>query len=189
MGREVSVEEIYTWTKRLQVENSFKRVEENIKFVFKLTLRHLRTTFFAKNNINKPNTEDELCFYKYYFGDLAKSLSLSLSEFFDPLNFKTNQKTLNIDFLKRVFLSSEFRNNFMNYLSSGQLKQDYQATIPSKIVNLLRRFERLMSLSQKLDSVVTSVHRYFRTNRQCKLPWGENEITIAVNTFISMFRK
>lgn len=186
MGRDVTVEEIYQWARSFESEISCKRAEENIKFVFKLTLKHLRLDFFSKHNLKPGAQESELIFYKYYFEKLALSWNLPISEFFDPLNFRTNQKTLNNDFLRRLFSASEFRAKFLEYLTSGQLKREYWASVPKKLFKMLKRFERILTSndSEKLQTAILAVQKYFRTNKQCKVPWTENEVDMAIRYFM-----
>lgn len=172
----------------MQNDTSCKRAEENIKFVFKLSLRHLRLNYFKAHNL-KPNIrESELKFYAHYFGDLAKRTKVPLAEFLDPLNFRTRQKTLNSEYIHLLFASTAFKCDFLNYLKSGSLKSEYQSTVSTKLVKLLVRFERILETKdiEKLERAVSSVQRYFRTNRQCKLPWTEREVDTAIENLVTI---
>lgn len=191
MGREVSIEEIYQWTKDFQCDFSNKRVEENVKFVFKLTLKHLRTIHSKNTGLSINTPEAELSFYNYYFSALAKQWNMPITDFFDPLNYKTQQRTLNSEYIHRLFKSTEFSANFLKYLESGQLKLEYQASIPKKLIKLLHRFDKLWAYhgSEKSDELIFSVQKYFRTNKQCKLPWTEREVDSAIQNLIQMCKE
>lgn len=174
------------WSKELQKEISQKRTEENVKFVFKLAFKHLRTDYFNRNQL-KPNiVESETEFYHFYFGETANAMQLPISAFYDPLNFKTDQKTLTFDFLNRIFKSLTFKAAFLEYLASGKLKEDYQSSIPVKISKLLSRFDKILVSREpeKLAKAISSVQSYFRLNRQCKIPWTEAEVDGAIANII-----
>lgn len=125
-------------------------------------------------------------FYDFYFGNIARDLNLDIKDFLDPLNFKTSQKTLSYSFLKRLFSSAVFKTDFLDYLTSGRLKQDYRASVPTKITKVLGRFDKVEYSNNpgKMTATVHLVQTYFRTNRQCKLPWTHNEVDNAVDCLI-----
>ena len=188
MDREISAEEIYEWVVAFMAEHSCKRFEENVKFVFKLAFKHLKFNFQQSNLDSQQPQSTDLAFYKFYFEELSKKWQLPLSEFYDPLNNKTRHKTLTGEYMKLVFASEKFRTHFKSYLLSGQLKSDYQAGVPNKILKLLKRFDKCFD-SRDLSnntSVIGSMRRYFRTNKQCKLPWTDMEITSAVETLAQL---
>lgn len=146
--------------------------------------------FFKANNLNHHVYDSEVAFYRYYFTDTARRLDLPLTDFFDPLNYRSRQKTLNNDYISLLFTSPLFRRDFHEYLSSGHLKTMYQASIPNKLLKVLIRFERLMLTNgpQKIEETIQSVQKYFRTNKQCKLPWTEKEVNTAIDNLIQLCR-
>ena len=165
-------------------EVSPKRFEENIKFVFKLAFKKLKSTLLRKNRISFYSKKFDSQFYNHYFHKAASRLGIRIEEFHDPLNSKSGSKTLNNDYLKLVFTSEEFKRDFMDYLTGG-LVEDYQNNLRRKVRQLLVKFDHLFdSLNPSvIENGITTIQKYFRTNKQCKLPWMKNEVVTAVQTF------
>lgn len=184
IGKEISVEEIYEWVLSFVNETSHKRFEENVKFVFKLVFRHLRTNFYKDNLADSNIKINENEFYSYYFEDVSTELGVPLSEFYDPLNHKTQHRTLSNEYLRLLFTSKKFKQQFMSYITSGKLICDYQESIPNKILKILKRFDKLFDCNNlnNNDRVLNDIRKYFRTNKQCKLPWTKNEVLSAIET-------
>lgn len=155
-----------------------------MKFVFKLTFKKLKSNLQRnKKNLNK---DMDTYFYEYYFSETAERLQLSLENFFDPLNnAKTHLKTLSHDYIKRLMSSQLFRDDFLDYLNSGQLQRDYKSLIPNKIFKILSRFDDMFGSNNKETDLygIKEVQRYFRSNKQCKLPWTDKEILWSVENF------
>lgn len=187
MGREVSLEEIYDWLTRFMAEESCKRFEENVKFVFKIIFKHLKSEFQG-TLIQVNSMGPDFVFYKYYFEDVSVRMGIDLSQFYDPLNYKTPHKTLTNEYIKLVLSSQRFKQRFHSYLASGRLKSSYQETIHKKIYKVLKRFDKLFEFSDlsAAPSAIEQIRRYFRSNRQCKLPWTEKEVDEAVESLMSL---
>lgn len=186
IGTEITVQEIYEWALAFTQEPSPKRFEENIKFVFKITFKKLKSNLLKKNHISFYSKKFDHKFYDYYFGQTAVDLNVSIEEFYDPLNNKGALKTLNNEYLKLVFKSEIFRNDFVQYLSNDGLVKDYHYNIRRKVRQLLAKFD-LTRKSDDIDSVkkcVINIQQYFRMNRQCKLPWSNTEIVTAIQSFL-----
>lgn len=160
-----------------------KRFEENVKFVFKATFKHLRNQFLKSKHCASFTETIDNEFYEYYFGELSVALNTKLCEFRDPLNHANHHKTLTHEYLRLVLRSPLFKSAFLDFLSSGQLKSDYQRTIPNKILKVLKRFDYYTdpSSSDQQNTAAHQVRKYFRVNRQCKLPWTEVEVNGAVD--------
>lgn len=190
MGREVSVQEIFEWTSGFIYQPSSKRFEENIKFIFKLAFKKLKTNMLKKNRISSYSKKFDVQFYNFYFLELAVTRGLQIEEFYDPLNSKSGTKTLNNDYLKLVFSSDQFRKDFLGYISSDEIFDDYQANLKRKIRQLLFKFDRLFDQKNEENerSGIVAIQSYFRRNRQCKLPWLQSEIHTAIQTFCFMVR-
>lgn len=174
-----------------------------MKLIYKLALSHLRARFFnnlpIKANMDKP----EALFYKHYFNDFAKQVDVSLVHFVDPLNFKNSIKTINEKYLRLLLSCTKFRNDFAAYLTSGNIKVIYQASIAKKLSKLFARIERLMFREANSDQNKIKSHQhdncdklsnkpvynarcYFRCNKQCKLPWTSIEIDTATKHLLNL---
>ena len=188
LGREVSVDDIYGWVCQFQHGASNKRVEENIKFIFKLTLKHLRNEFFKANNLNVKAEESNALFYKHYFAEEAKKRGTSIQAYVDPLKYVNIEKTLNIGYISNIFHCQHFKTDFEAYLTSGNIKNSYRKAVPSKLTKVLCRFE-VKNKSKERLSENENIHiarMYFRYNKQCKLPWTEQEIDEAIDSMLQL---
>lgn len=188
IGREITVAEIYEWTVNFMQEMSPKRFEENIKFVFKLTFKNLKNSFLKKNKISFYSKKFDDKFYEHYFLELANQFDVPIEQFYDPLNNNFGIKTLNGEYLRMLFRSSQFKKDFFEYLESGLLVENYQKNVKRKVRQLLLKFDPLFDSDQPDKSVhgIRQVQKYFRVNKQCKLPWLKSEILTAIETFSVM---
>ncbi len=110
---------------------------------------------------------------------------MDLKVFTEPLRKKTYQKKLNHEYITRIFASKSFKVDFLKHINSGEFKREYQGTIPNKVLKLLSRFDRLFS-GEDQEKAVEQVSKYFKRNKQCKLPWTEKEINNSINDFNSL---
>lgn len=181
----ISIAEIYELVKEFLEEASPKRFEENIKFVFKLVSKRMKSNLQKKNKISFYSKNFDMQFYSYYFQEIAEQKNLSIDEFFKKLDPKKSSKTLNNEFLKQIFSSASFKKDFMSYLEGNEIILDYQATLKRKIRHMLLKFDSFFDIEnpEKVRSGIEIVQKYFRRNRQCKLPWTFTEINTAINTF------
>lgn len=162
-----------------EIESS-KRSEENIKFVYKLTVKRLKLNLKDSRRYENSNENLELAFYKHYFQELADLWGLSLQIFYDPLSVSGQHKKFNNDYVCRIFSSSKFKKDFSVYLMED-FSLDYISGIPNKILKILSRFDSLYR--EREEKGVKEVEKYFRKNKQCKLPWTEKEIQKAIDDF------
>jgi hypothetical protein len=185
-------EHFCTVVQRCRVELSNKRIEENIKFIFKLTMKHLKDLFKTRN-MQYEAFESSDDFYLYYFRKVAERAAMPLEAFRDPLNNKRPKskkmpRTLNNDYMHLLFQSSSFTRDFKAYLSSDKLIADYVKTVPNKFEKILLRWERYWE--DRIDQRIfrEKLKEYFFRNKQCKLPWTVNEIISAVSYYLNMIR-
>ena len=172
---------------QMNTGESFKRIEENLKFVFKLSCRHLKKKFEKRRSFLGFSKRFEKLFYRFYFEKESKERGIPLKEFYDPLSYAVDSKTINQNYLRRVLSVYGFRTDLLKYLKSGEFKRDYQRSIRSKLNKLLGRFDCLFESQEDLEkkNYTTRVKRYFRRNKQCKLPWSEREIEKSLTDFLS----
>lgn len=143
-----------------------------------------------KNKISSYSKKFDIHFYNFYFLETAMLKGLQIQEFYDPLNSKTATKTLNNDYLKLIFSSPRFRNDFLSYIGSDEIFIDYQSNLKRKIRQLLIKFDRIFFVKSKdvEEKGIRAIQRYFRTNRQCKLPWLQSEIKAAIQALCTTIK-
>jgi hypothetical protein len=124
---------------------SKKRVEENLKYVFKFCLKFLKMEFRNKNESFRFRKEDldltnknliDLGFFIHYFGEIADHLGWPISKFFHPKvlttydckkfanvldNYEERPKTINKEYVEAVCKSDAFMNDFKNYITDSYL--------------------------------------------------------------------
>jgi len=181
---------LYECCLKIQKDAKTKRSEENLKFVFKNVIKHLKNSFFDSVKQNSINNHEDDHFYEFYFGKLAKEWSVSISHFYDPLNKKVNHKTLCNEYLNQVMCSTQFKTDFLKIIVSDTLQTEYQLSVPKKIKKLLKRFDDkfIYCTDDNLDKNIDFVRRYFRSNRQCKIPWTSKQINSAIGYAFQIFR-
>jgi hypothetical protein len=79
------MEELTKLRKCVEFIGSSKRLEENLKFVYKGVLKLLKTEFNFNYNL-RVCKESNLKFFEYYFGVYALETNKQLEFYFDPLN-------------------------------------------------------------------------------------------------------
>ena len=175
---------------------SAKRVEENNKFVFKHTLKKLKSDFAkSKKYSDASKTEEE--FYRYYFGEIvSKTPNSQLSDFYDPLNNRKKRlanapKTLSLAYLELVFKSSRFREDFEKYVAfptieTSKLVEDYAVGVRQKLEKIFYAWEKKFEQSTSPSETIKAIMEYFDSNQQCKLPWTKEEIVVAIRVFLEL---
>ena len=167
---------------------SYKRVEENNKFIFKMALNHLRNSFLRIKGL-KNNKKGELSFYEYYFKDLADQTGNQFDAFFDPL-YKTTLKnkvfkSINTRYLKLLMQSERFKAAFTNFLNIV-CREVHEANIVLK-VNEFMVYLRQNTQTSKTEEERESLYRVFdddlRRKRKFKIPWTVHEAENAITQF------
>lgn len=175
---------------------SAKRVEENNKFVFKHTLKKLKSDF-AKSNKYTDTSKAEEEFYGFYFGEIvSKNPNCQLSDFYDPLNNRKKRlanspKTLSLAYLELVFKSKKFREDFEKYVSfptieASKLIEEYAAGVRQKLEKIFYAWEKKFEQSISPSDTTKAIMEYFDNNQQCKLPWTKEEIVVAIRVFLEL---
>lgn len=144
-----------------------------------------------KVNISSYSKKLDFMFYEHYFNDTAVAAGLKLVDFFDPLNYKGQTKTINSEYMKLIFKSQKFKEDFLEYLDSGELARDYHGILRRKVRQILIRFDGLFESSapSTMEQGVKVIQHYFRNNKQCKLPWRHTEVDSAIRMFKMMINK
>lgn len=101
---------------------------------------------------------------------------IPLNCFFDPIQRKNPKfKSLNKEYLMTLFQSPEYKETFLGHLQAESILEDYQSKLRRKLGGIVRRF-----FTDKEEFDRESIHQYFNTNKQCKLPWRIQEIKEAI---------
>ena len=188
LGRDATIGDIFEWAINFMNIPSSKRFEENIKFIFKLTLKKLKNKMLKRYKITSYCRSFDVQFYNFYFLELARANGLQIEAFHDPLNSRAGSKTLNSAYLTLVFSSTKFREDFLSYITSQEIITDYQTNLDRKVKQLLLKFDDSFGGRdiEQMEIGIERVQHYFRYNRQCKLPWMHSEIQHAVASFRTM---
>ena len=181
-SREILIKKIFEIKENFANQKSKKRIEEKIKFIYKNTLKSLKNKYINENNFRKNKKSIE-SFYKFYFEDLAKKLNISLNSFYDPLNHKegSKQKSLNFKFLKLVFCSKKFKNDFFKYLNCI-FKIIYQKILIKKIDSFFYKIEK--KYSDQSDETKNVQMKNYLKNNKVKFAWSFIEIDDAREFFM-----
>jgi len=161
----------------LGLRKNKRRNEEQCKFVFKKAMKRLFKLFKAKNNyfIKGNKILDEIEFYNYYFKSTAEFLGEPIQLFYLPgckLQIQTTKqnvdKTISYAYMKRVFSSESFKQDFVHYLVE-YFVEEYKKTRNEKIDKIR---EKIFTDNFKVKSV--------------KLPWTNEELAEAQNTLLNI---
>lgn len=155
---------------------SFKRTEENNKFVFKHTIKLMKQNLRKKTGDELAPVELESRFNELYFAGANGSLTRGTGK----------AGSLSLATLRKAFLDQRFAEDFQRFLigPSGEedspLVNSYIASIPKKLSKLFRKWERVFE--EDSEKAQAQVLNYFRLNAQCKLPWTVEEILTATRS-------
>lgn len=176
-----------------------KRLEEELKVVFKKTMKYLltryKTTFDAQDIPDTPKKFDFVVgFYKKYFEDVYNSDS-KFREFFkisDPDKSLNEKKlnsqlihplTVNAQHIGLVMKSVQFRQEAIEYIEK-KLLQDYEQIRELKIKKILKKFYEVMSKDTSREAIDC-----FIGNSQTKLPWSTKDLLHAIKNFMDIIKR
>ena len=171
--------------------DSFKRPEENYKFIFKRGIKYLKERLKAFEGSRLKKRELDTYFYHYYFDEACKKYGMSIDEVQNPCNakgVKTRLKTVNTEYITNMIKSDKFSKDFKDYMYEN-LHSDYEATIDSKIEALIRRWEELYNDTENKETAVQNIIDYVLKNKKCKLPWTGKEISRAMKCVEATFEE
>lgn len=177
----ISIEQLIQLIEQSKSAASTKRPEENIKFVFKITVKRLKEAL-------KERSDD--AFYSHYFSDQAPDRDFA--KFKDPLNNsvpkqKGQPKTISQKYLRLIFESPKFKHDFAEFVSGASIIIDYQKTIQKKLQKCIVGLEKRFVLNDTLSAKdMDAVGEYVLKNKFFKLPWTVIEINNAVKYFCQL---
>jgi hypothetical protein len=187
-GNQHFVQQLMTAVTEIYSQNSAKRKEENIKFVFKWIMKRMRKSF---REVVPGPPNDFRDFYKHFFEEKSLKQRISIETYYDPTNIDkhTNKtdllyKSINTDYLRHVFECKKFRDEFIMNLDTCDVVAEFAKKLEKKIEKLLSRWDK-QHLKLSMVQLEAKVHDYFKKSLRCKLPWTLKEAEQA----ISFFRK
>ena len=162
---------------------SKKRKEENMKFIFKTTLKKMKIKFFQIKNldINRINDTE---FYLYYFKMKKKN------DFFQKIysiNKKTKKKTefINKKALALYFSSKKFEEDFFFYLIN-HFKELYMKGVNKKWQVFFKKYE---TQYKNFDKCYMKIIEYIESEVRLKFPWTSFEIDFAIQNFYTIMKE
>lgn len=176
-----------------------KRLEEELKVVFKKTMKFLLTRykegFDAQDIPETPKKFDYVVgFYKKYFEDVYKS-DQKFREFFKIVAAdksldvkKLNSElihplTVNAQHISLVMRSMLFKKEAIEYIDK-QLVRDYEKIRELKIKKILKKFYDVVSRDRSKENI-----DLFIGNSQTKLPWSTKDLEMAIKDFMDIVKR
>lgn len=168
---------IYLITKQ-EFQKSFKREEENMKFIFNTTLKRMKIKFYQKNNFSF-NEENEKKFYNKYF-NFSKKNNLIGNLFSEKKIHNFNKKDLVV-----YFMTKHFKEEFEFYLDQF-FKIIYLKEIYKKWENFFKIYEKKYC---DYEICIEKILEKMRNSKRFKFPWNINEVDSAIFSFHKILDK
>jgi hypothetical protein len=176
-----------------------KRLEEELKVVFKKTMKFLLTRF--KDDFDDQDCSDHpkkfdyvVGFYKRYF-ESVYALDAKFREFFKitaedksldvkKLNSELiHPLTVNAQHIGLVMKSTLFKNEAIEYIET-KLVPDYDKIRELKIKKILKKFYDVVSRDRSKETI-----DQFIGNSQTKLPWATKDLQHAIKNFMEIIKR
>ena len=176
-----------------------RRIEENYKFVLKLTYKYLQIRYMGSEAYKRRKAEGGRLiheFYAYYFGEFALRESIDLANFYLPLTSdckeinvnKVVAKTINSTYVALIAKNPQFYKDFTEYLQNDFLR-DYESLINKRIDKLVNKWENLYIREHSSYKSINNICDFIVQNKKSKLPWFYSEAQQAVHIVLHTFKK
>ena len=162
--------------------NRSKRLEEQIKMVYKRCIKYLKRNFKRKIRSISYKKYLDLAFYGHYFDEVSKDEGLPIERFFTPgskSQFFKVKANFTYDFLEHTKKSKAFVEDLDDYLEKNfeaQFLKDNRLKIKKLCSDWKMRLEE-----SRADPVVLA--ESLRGNMKIKLPWTLGETRNAMQNF------
>ena len=163
---------------RQEFKISYKREEENMKFIFNTTLKRMKIKYYQKNNYCY-NEENEKKFYNRYFSYARKNKLLE-KLFLTKKIHHFNKKDLAL-----YFMAKNFKNDFETYIDE-YFQIIYLKEIYKKWENFFKIYEKKYSKYKKCSQMIVTK---LRNCTRFKFPWTINEVDAALFSFNKILEK
>lgn len=150
-----------------------KRTEENNKFVFKHTVKLMKSQLMSEEP-RTLSTQEAGALLIQRFGLEGNSL---------------NKGALSICRLKDIFQNKPFALEFLKYVRDPSVKKSrllqlYTASVRRKLTKLLKKWGRLDGQQSNDAGAPGPITDFLLSRSQCKLPWSHSELLGAVRCFL-----
>ena len=191
---------------------SFKRPEENYKYIFKKCLKKLKAKVGEKLEIKCCKKEEfERRFYEFYFKEIAARENLKIECFYQPRNakcaddkdrktterrniVKTVQlskkdipKTISCKYIQNISKSKQFLDDFFTYLNE-YLLNEHVANIDKKIHAMSNDWQLLLNDGLVTELTIGEICKKIEKNTKFKLPWTVKEVQTAIAAVEKLFK-
>lgn len=184
-----------------------KRIEENLKFIFKKLLRFLTLIFKrhvyplvsrdlrAEYKSMREPLRSEYAFYGFYFGEVSGKINQKIEKFFYPRS-KSNAlarnnelvlKTISKLYIKYVGMSPRFVRDMKTYFEHG-LVPEIRHSIASKIRRMCRKWESMLKVKGQ-KGFLSRLETVFKHNNKCKQAWSIQEVQLAARQIVEIIEK
>ena len=194
--------------KQIFQRRSTKRVEENLKLVFKKGIRFLKNNFkkFFGNSLNKYLKSEfqnycnlnDYAFYGFYFNNSAERLNFRIEKFFEPgilnrkykntsKNLKLTPKTISKVYINCIKMSELFIRHlkiYTNYIIIPEMV----ISIKSKTNLMILTWKNLITTIGN-EQAIKTVNTTFKSSERCKLAWSVKDIKIAIEQAESFLKE
>lgn len=177
----------------LRDNESVRRTEERLKFVFKKCLRYMQKKFRSKLEVKGPdskkiaealsdNTKFDYLFYSHYYGKISNRRGIPIEKFFHFRNWKNRvsehiPKSITKEYVACLKMNPSFMQRFIVYMNT-RLVRDVKMSNTSKILRLVNHWEAQYEKNQSEEVLKQILNRFAK--KGLKLPWGLNEIRCAI---------
>ena len=169
--------------------NRNKRLEEQIKMVYKRCIKYLKRAYKRKMRSISYKKYLDLAFYNYYFGEIAKKENISIEKFFTPgskSQFFKIKANFTYDFLEHTKKSPAFVEDITDYLErhfETQFVRDNHVKIKKLCNDWRLRLEQVEHVN--LENM-RQIAEELKSNMKIKLPWTMGEMRNSVQNFRSI---
>ena len=195
LSEPLSPEDLVQSVNSTRMKGKPKRLEEELKLVFKKTMKHLFER--VKEGLDREQNErlNKLGyvrgFYKYYFESTFEE-NESFRNYFQiqdsegKIDFAKLNKvlvhplTVNAQFLSAISLSKNFREDMRTFVGQ-HLLAIYRETRMAKLKRILLNFYDLLGKRKDHQAIEEYIN-----NQQTKLPWATSDLKRAVETFLEI---
>ena len=188
---------------RVRRQCKSKRIEENVKFIFKKGIRFLQTVFRTQvypgtPRLMKPQYRRlcplrrfEYAFYGYYFGDVASEMGQPIERFFLPRQSKEFSddkehllfKTISQNYINYVRRSESFVRDLATYLRHEMINE-VRLGIVKKVKRMCVDWETKLTEKGEAE-LITWVQNNFQNNSKCKVAWSVQEAQTAIQVVLA----
>lgn len=183
----------------IQEKISYKRVEENLKLIFKKFLKFFKKKFiyffkdllnpYMKQRFRENVNNSDYCFYGFYFDECAERLNQEIEKFFEPASYNQKSranyhhsilipKTITKMYISSLKLSPLFLKHMNMFIESIIIKQ-FQTSIVSKTLNLIEQWRELYDQYNE-SLALKKIKNNLKSNKRFTIVWTMNDITEAI---------